>query len=330
MKAQSKNLTIYLFALVCTLQSCLDATQFSGVDGGGGETGGKFNQPEGGNNETDMTETDLAVLDMKAGTGRGFGEECYQPVDCESLNCLSVNGGAGVCTVPCDTNTRNCPDETWECRRDPSLGDVCVPMTVKNTCNPCETDVECGDQAACVSALDDFTKKYCMPTCVSGPDCENGFRCEDIGATSFYCVPPTAETCIRYQDEDGDGVRDASDNCPNLANPDQNDSDLDGVGNMCDICPDQTDPEQRDQDGDLWGDACDNCPTVSNPNQDAQSCNPVVDPPPTTVQFILGGQAGVSGTFSNAQYLMQAGSFAQRPFFYIADNEMMSAYPISR
>lgn len=45
-------------------------------------------------------------------------------------------------------------------------------------------------------------------------------------------------------DSDGDGVPDASDNCPFVPNPGQSDADTDG-----------------------YGDACDNCPMVSNPNQ---------------------------------------------------------------
>jgi hypothetical protein len=46
-------------------------------------------------------------------------------------------------------------------------------------------------------------------------------------------------------DTDGDGVCNADDNCPDVANADQADSDGDGVGNACDICqndPDKTDP----------------------------------------------------------------------------------------
>ena len=35
-------------------------------------------------------------------------------------------------------------------------------------------------------------------------------------------------------DSDGDGIPDVDDNCPNTANPDQNDFDLDGIGNACD------------------------------------------------------------------------------------------------
>lgn len=38
-------------------------------------------------------------------------------------------------------------------------------------------------------------------------------------------------------DADGDGVADAADNCPHVANPDQADADGDGVGDACDLCP---------------------------------------------------------------------------------------------
>lgn len=39
-------------------------------------------------------------------------------------------------------------------------------------------------------------------------------------------------------DRDGDGVPDATDNCPDTANPDQADKDSDGAGDACDSDPD--------------------------------------------------------------------------------------------
>ena len=39
---------------------------------------------------------------------------------------------------------------------------------------------------------------------------------------------------LTYTDTDGDGLFDTIDNCPTVANADQEDSDNDGIGNTCD------------------------------------------------------------------------------------------------
>ncbi|MBN1286228.1 MAG: DUF11 domain-containing protein [Anaerolineae bacterium] len=108
----------------------------------------------------------------------------------------------------------------------------------------------------------------------------------------------SVETTAALADGDGDGVPDAEDNCPAVANPDQADTDNDGIGDACDECtdtdgdsvcdvddncPSMYNPDQADADNDGIGDACDectdtdgdsvcdvndNCPAVSNPNQE--------------------------------------------------------------
>jgi Zn-dependent metalloprotease len=62
-------------------------------------------------------------------------------------------------------------------------------------------------------------------------------------------------------------VLDSSDNCPAVANPDQDDIDGDTVGTACDNCPNTPNRDQADSDDDGTGDVCESCctpPTVGN------------------------------------------------------------------
>jgi hypothetical protein len=72
----------------------------------------------------------------------------------------------------------------------------------------------------------------------------------------------TRTTCGRRHrkpgDFDGDGILDAVDDCPRIANPGQVDTDDDGRGDACDA----------DRDGDGIPDATDNCPDVANAGQE--------------------------------------------------------------
>jgi hypothetical protein len=89
-------------------------------------------------------------------------------------------------------------------------------------------------------------------------------------------------------DGDGDGIVDAADDCPTVADPEQRDGDGDGVGDACDNCPTVPNADQADRDHDGVGDACDNCPSTPNPDQaDANhdgigdACAPGLPPPDT-------------------------------------------------
>lgn len=93
-------------------------------------------------------------------------------------------------------------------------------------------------------ALDVGDNGSCEPTDQRGTVRPQGAAC-DLGA--FELEP----------DADGDGIANATDNCPDVSNADQKDTDADGAGDACDT----------DDDGDGVADATDNCPLVSNADQ---------------------------------------------------------------
>jgi large repetitive protein len=94
-------------------------------------------------------------------------------------------------------------------------------------------------------------------------------NCVDV----FNPIRPVDDGAQGDFDNDGDG--DACDPCPLQANvmicsgPAPNDSDLDGVVNSDDNCPDVPNAGQADADNDQKGDACDDCPMVANPGNAA-------------------------------------------------------------
>lgn len=122
----------------------------------------------------------------------------------------------------------------------------------------------------------------------------------DTPANEPTCVPsrPGLYNGVTTADTDGDGVPNASDNCPNVFNPIrpmdggvQADADGDRVGDACDPCPLATGtsgctaPNPDDRDGDGIPNYVDNCPMVANPTQldtDGDGKGDACDACPTT------------------------------------------------
>lgn len=103
----------------------------------------------------------------------------------------------------------------------------------------------------------------CEPTgFCSFPDetCPSGLRYDDsAGGFSSTCVDVSAGG-----DRDHDGVADNIDNCPDLANPGQENEDGDAFGDACDGCPPIANDVATDTDSDGVDDACDPDPGVVN------------------------------------------------------------------
>ena len=160
----------------------------------------------------------------------------------------------------------------------PMYGDATLLADPAFGAGACETIDVCGAaKRACINRDTDFTYDD-LKTAI------------EPSYGLFYCGEPEKEpTCVPSRDEytgeitaddgDGDGVPDASDNCPAVFNPArpldggaQGDSDGDGSGDACDPCPlDAMDScsmlDGDDVDGDGLKNGEDNCPLDPNADQ---------------------------------------------------------------
>jgi len=158
--------------------------------------------------------------------------------------------------------------------------------TVAGLTTSCDTLDVCGQQKrVCtkrevgktydelVTAVGDIYPAFACGVPDNEPSCVPSRPAANMGSTIFTGMPTAT-------DSDGDGIPDATDNCPNVFNPVrpmdasmQPDLDADGSGDACDVCPNDPNlttcsminPDDRDRDGVL--NTADNCPDISNPAQ---------------------------------------------------------------
>jgi hypothetical protein len=146
--------------------------------------------------------------------------------------------------------------------------DVCG--TSKRVCLKSEVGKTWSELQAAVGSI---YPAFACGTPVKEPSCTPTRPVSVNGSTTFTGQPTAG-------DGDGDGIPDATDNCPTVFNPVrpmdngmQGDADGDGAGDACDVCPldagattcTSVSPDDRDHDGIV--NTADNCPDVANPNQ---------------------------------------------------------------
>lgn len=142
-----------------------------------------------------------------------------------------------------------------------------TPMN-EPTCLPARTRVMA--PAASVNGSTVYTGMSSM----DDPDGDGIASAMDNCPTVFNPIRPLDN--MMQANSDMDMLGDACDPCPLNANttmctpPDMNDRDADGVPNATDNCPDLANRDQADADMDMKGDACDPCPMAPNPG--AQMC----------------------------------------------------------
>ena len=180
-----------------------------------------------------------------------------------------------------------------------SLGESCDAITVCGNARAVCATREFGDSYASIAA--DTTSSYPAIFCDGPPAGE---------PTCHPSRPSEYSGVASATDNDGDGIANASDNCPDVFNPirpiddgAQPDADSDGLGDPCDPeplpadldgdtipnaqdnCPFDANTNQNDSDEDDKGNVCDPCPNVPNPDS--------VCPPYATIVDIQMGDIAV-------------------------------------
>lgn len=184
----------------------------------------------------------------------GPARDCSDAKACTTDTCVAATGCAHAPTEVCDACHA---EECTQCRAD---------CTVANT--TCASDCwsgflgclsGCGNQTYCAPFCQ-VDLGACLATCPAVAPCETA--CDAGNGCGLGCN--TAAT-----DGDGDGVANATDNCPATANPGQTDLDGDGLGDACD-------PATCGNGAVEGGEPCDGgacCTSTCAPKSDGTACS---------------------------------------------------------
>ncbi|MFH1808494.1 MAG: FG-GAP-like repeat-containing protein [Pseudomonadota bacterium] len=173
------------------------------------------------------------------------------------LGVLTVVAGCDGCggeTVTVCTSDDDCKDGAC-------VNGECRPRSAGVDAGAIDTGVVHSDAAQADTSSPDTASPDTSRPDTAVPDSARADTAQPDAAT------PDLGGSDQYSDGDNDGVDDAVDNCPGVANPLQENADGDARGDACDNCRYASNDNQADSDFDHVGDACDNCINAANPTQ---------------------------------------------------------------
>ncbi|EYF05541.1 DUF4215 domain-containing protein [Chondromyces apiculatus] len=216
---------------------------------------------------------------------------------------ISAVGGSGTCDAldVCGSAKQVCLSGDIQLSYEALQTSAGASIYPAFFCDVPEREPLCTPQRNATSASVNGSSRYSGEASPTDTDGDGVPDADDNCPTVFNPVRPLDGGA--QADHDSDGQGDACDVCPIDAGttactpPNPDDSDGDGIPNASDNCPTEPNPDQADQDGDGRGDACDLCPTVANPA--GAGC-------PVTIYDIKSGTAPIGATVALNNVLVTA------------------------